>query len=194
MNIGSRFPLYMSSNCQKSNAFLDYLIQMPKRWHNLFHSNCIRNIFGLGLFVLQDYVSADIYCRITLNLYFWIFTDPRFILLSNQVNASGQFVGVAEMLGPVDFKKDMKFWKLDKYNGFFPIKWHIIKDVPNHLFRHITLQNNENKPVTFSRDTQEVILNFDGVKHKASHIETEKNSCCITKWKDCAKFEPPWII
>lgn len=66
------------------------------------------------------------------------------------------------MLGPVDFKKDMSFWKLDKYNGFFPIRWHIIKDVPNRLFRHITLQNNENKCVTFSRDTQEVILTLDG--------------------------------
>ncbi|CAI8591622.1 unnamed protein product [Vicia faba] len=81
---------------------------------------------------------------------------PVFLFFS--VNASGQFVGVAEMLGPVDFKKDMKFWKLDKYNGFFPIKWHIIKDVPNPRFVHIILQNNENKCVTFSRDTQEIGL------------------------------------
>lgn len=81
---------------------------------------------------------------------------PIFLFFS--VNASGQFVGVAEMLGPVDFKKDMKFWKLDKYNGFFPIKWHIIKDVPNRQFAHITLQINENKCVTFSRDTQEITL------------------------------------
>ncbi|KAK2446932.1 evolutionarily conserved C-terminal region [Trifolium repens] len=81
---------------------------------------------------------------------------PIFLFFS--VNTSGQFVGVAEMLGPVDFKKDMKFWKLDKYNGFFPIKWHIIKDVPNSLFLHIILKNNENKCVTFSRDTQEIGL------------------------------------
>lgn len=87
--------------------------------------------------------------------------DPGRTLLSNQVNASRQFVGVAEMLGPVDFKKDMKFWKLDKYNGFFPIKWHIIKDVPNNKFVHIILQNNDNRPVTFSRDTQEVNLTFE---------------------------------
>ncbi|KAJ1420000.1 YTH domain [Sesbania bispinosa] len=81
---------------------------------------------------------------------------PVFLFFS--VNASGQFVGVAEMLGPVDFKKDMNFWKLDKYNGFFPVKWHIIKDVPNNQFVHIILQSNENKPVTFSRDTQEITL------------------------------------
>lgn len=79
---------------------------------------------------------------------------PVFLFFS--VNASGQFCGVAEMLDRVDFNKSMKFWQQDKWNGFFPVKWHIIKDVPNPQFRHILLENNENKPVTNSRDTQEV--------------------------------------
>jgi len=52
----------------------------------------------------------------------------------------------------------MNFWQQDKWNGFFSVKWHIIKDVPNPQFRHIILENNENKPVTNSRDTQEVCL------------------------------------
>lgn len=73
-----------------------------------------------------------------------------------KVNASGQFCGVAEMTGPVDFYKDMDFWHQDKWSGSFPVKWHFIKDVPNPNFRHIILENNENKPVTNSRDTQEV--------------------------------------
>lgn len=60
------------------------------------------------------------------------------------------------MVGPVDFNKDMDFWQQDKWNGSFPVKWHIIKDVPNNNFRHVILENNENKPVTNSRDTQEV--------------------------------------
>ncbi|KAK8548884.1 hypothetical protein V6N12_061788 [Hibiscus sabdariffa] len=47
------------------------------------------------------------------------------------VNASGQFCGVAEMIGPVDFQKDMDFWPQDKWRGSFPVKWHIIKDGPN---------------------------------------------------------------
>lgn len=75
-----------------------------------------------------------------------------------QVNASGQFCGVAEMVGRVDFQRDMDFWQQDKWSGSFPIKWHMIKDVPNSTFRHITLPNNENKPVTNSRDTQEVLF------------------------------------
>ncbi|CAN4123256.1 unnamed protein product [Withania somnifera] len=79
---------------------------------------------------------------------------PVFLFFS--VNTSGQFVGVAEMVGPVDFNKNVEYWQQDKWIGFFPVKWHIVKDVPNCLLKHITLENNENKPVTNSRDTQEV--------------------------------------
>ncbi|KAF0891593.1 hypothetical protein E2562_010583 [Oryza meyeriana var. granulata] len=81
---------------------------------------------------------------------------PVFLFFS--VNSSRQFVGLAEVLGPVDFEKTLDFWKQDRWNGFFPVTWHIIKDIPNKLFKHITLENNDNKPVTFSRDTQEIGL------------------------------------
>jgi hypothetical protein len=77
-----------------------------------------------------------------------------------QVNSSGQFCGVAEMIGAVDFTKNMDFWLQGKWNGCLPVKWHIVKDVPNGHFRHIILANNENKPVTHSRDTQEVTQAF----------------------------------
>ncbi|XP_024169907.1 YTH domain-containing protein ECT3 isoform X2 [Rosa chinensis] len=81
---------------------------------------------------------------------------PIFLFFS--VNGSGQFVGLAEMIGEVDFNKDMDFWQVDKWSGFFPVKWHIIKDIPNTQLRHIILENNDNRPVTFTRDTQEIGL------------------------------------
>ncbi|KAL8095487.1 YTH domain-containing protein ECT4 isoform X1 [Apium graveolens] len=81
---------------------------------------------------------------------------PVFLFFS--VNASGQFCGVAEMTGPVDFEKDADYWQQDRWSGQFPVRWHIVKDVPNGQFRHILLDNNENKPVTHSRDSQEVKL------------------------------------
>jgi len=74
------------------------------------------------------------------------------------VNTSGQFVGVAEMTGAVDFEKTLEYWQQDKWNGSFSVKWHIVKDVPNNILKHIILENNENKPVTNSRDTQEIHL------------------------------------
>ncbi|AQK51210.1 evolutionarily conserved C-terminal region 7 [Zea mays] len=79
---------------------------------------------------------------------------PVFLFFS--VNGSGHFCGMAEMVGPVDFHKDMDFWCQDKWTGCFPVRWHIVKDIPNGFLQHITLQNNENKPVTHSRDTQEI--------------------------------------
>ncbi|CAK7357123.1 unnamed protein product [Dovyalis caffra] len=81
---------------------------------------------------------------------------PIFLFFS--VNGSGQFVGLAEMVGQLDFNKDMDFWKIDKWNGFFPVKWHVIKDIPNGQLRHIVLENNDGHSVTFSRDTQEIEL------------------------------------
>lgn len=79
---------------------------------------------------------------------------PVFLFFS--VNGSRQFCGVAEMVGPVDYRRSMEFWEQNKWSGSFPVKWHIIKDVPNSQLRRIILGNNENKPVTNSRDTQEI--------------------------------------
>ncbi|XP_042435030.1 YTH domain-containing protein ECT4-like isoform X1 [Zingiber officinale] len=81
---------------------------------------------------------------------------PIFLFFS--VNSSGQFVGLAEMLGPVDFNKNMDFWQQEKWKGFLPLKWHIVKDIPNQMFQNITLENNGNHPVVFSKDTQEIGL------------------------------------
>lgn len=79
------------------------------------------------------------------------------------MNTSGQFVGVAEMVGPVDFNKTLEYWQQDKWSGCFPLKWHIVKDVPNNILKHIILENNENKPVTNSRDTQEVRIGVNNM-------------------------------
>jgi len=79
-------------------------------------------------------------------------------MISLQVNGIGQFCGVAEMIGPVDFDMSVDYWQNDRWSGQFPVKWHIVKDVPNNLVRHIILGNNEDKRVTNSRDTQEVKL------------------------------------
>ncbi|EOA40033.1 hypothetical protein CARUB_v10008725mg [Capsella rubella] len=81
---------------------------------------------------------------------------PVFLLFS--VNASAQFCGVAEMVGAVDFNTSVEYWQQDRWSGHFPVRWLIVKDVPNSLFRHIIIENNDNKPVTNSRDTQEVGL------------------------------------
>ncbi|KAG7649738.1 YTH domain [Arabidopsis thaliana x Arabidopsis arenosa] len=101
---------------------------------------------------------------------------PVFLFFS--VNASGQFIGLAEMKGPVDFNKTIEYWQQDKWTGSFPLKWHILKDVPNSLLKHITLEYNENKPVTNSRDTQEVKLE-QGLKVVKIFKEHNSKTCIL---------------
>lgn len=82
-------------------------------------------------------------------------TCPVFLFYS--VNASGQFCGVAEMVSPVDFHRSVGFWQEEeRWSGRFGVRWHVIKDIPNAVLRHILVPANDNKPVTNSRDTQEI--------------------------------------
>ncbi|PIA47184.1 hypothetical protein AQUCO_01400100v1 [Aquilegia coerulea] len=106
---------------------------------------------------------------------------PIFLFFS--VNGSGQFLGFAEMIGPVDFEKDMDFWQQDKWNGFFPVTWHVIKDIPNNRLRHIILENNDSKPVTYTRDTQEV-----GLKQGLEMLSIFKNHSAMSSMLDDYKF------
>jgi hypothetical protein len=78
------------------------------------------------------------------------------IYLFFSVNTSGLFSGMAEMVSQVDFDAKSSVWTQDKWKGKFEIKWIYLKDVPNSKLKHITLPNNENKPVTHSRDAQEI--------------------------------------
>lgn len=122
-------------------------------------------------FVIKSYAEDDIHRSIKYSI--WTSTehgnrrlDQAFreqkgkghIYLLFSVNGSGHFCGVAEMTSEVDFGALTGVWAQDKWKGRFDVKWIYVKDVPNNQLRHIRLENNENKPVTNSRDTQEVPL------------------------------------
>ncbi|KAM7271579.1 hypothetical protein ACFE04_030793 [Oxalis oulophora] len=94
---------------------------------------------------------------------------PVFLFFS--VNSSGQFAGLAEIVGPVDFEKSVEYWQLDnKWTGSFPVKWHIVKDIPNNSLRHITLEYNENKPVKLE-DGLKVLNIFKEYSSKTSLLD-----------------------
>nr|CAB3267836.1 YTH domain-containing family protein 3 [Phallusia mammillata] len=120
-------------------------------------------------FVIKSYSEDDIHRSIKYNI--WCSTEhgnkrldaayraqqgrgPVIFLYS--VNGSGHFCGVAEMTSNIDYSKRAGVWSQDKWKGKFQVRWIYAKDVPNNMLRHIRLENNENKPVTNSRDTQEV--------------------------------------
>merc|ERR1711994_760547 len=118
-------------------------------------------------FVVKSYSEDDIHRSIKYEI--WCSTEhgnkrldgafkereargPVFLFFS--VNGSGHFCGMAQMLCGVDYSSSAGVWAQDKWKGQFKVKWIYVKDVPNSQLRHIRLENNENKPVTNSRDTQ----------------------------------------
>lgn len=73
------------------------------------------------------------------------------------MRGGGNFCGVAEMDGPVDFEASADCWDLE-WKGKFPVKWHIIKDVPYNQFQHITFNSVEKIPIIYSRDAEKVSI------------------------------------
>ncbi|KAM6164729.1 YTH domain-containing family protein 1 [Rhynchocyon petersi] len=129
------------------------------------------NIRSGRVFIIKSYSEDDVHRSIKYSI--WCSTEhgnkrldgafrslaskgPVYLLFS--VNGSGHFCGVAEMKSPVDYGTSAGVWSQDKWKGKFDVKWIFVKDVPNSQLRHIRLENNDNKPVTNSRDTQEVPL------------------------------------
>lgn len=61
------------------------------------------------------------------------------------------------MMSPIDYTTSSSVWtQTDKWKGRMDVRWIFVKDIPNSQLRHIRVYNNENKPVTNSRDTQEL--------------------------------------
>ena len=126
------------------------------------------NLVNARYFVIKSYAEDDIHRSIKYNM--WTSTEhgnrrldqafkeqkgkPTYLFYS--VNGSGHFCGMAQMMSEVDFNNVTGVWAQDKWKGRFDVKWLYVKDVPNSQLRHIRLENNENKPVTNSRDTQEI--------------------------------------
>lgn len=86
--------------------------------------------------------------------------NPEFdgkIFLFFSVNSLGKFCGVSQMKNCIDYNKTSDIWcEQTRWKGIFPVEWLLIKDVPNKFFQHLKIPANEFKPVTNSRDTQEV--------------------------------------
>jgi hypothetical protein len=82
-----------------------------------------------------------------------------YVYLFFSCNGSGRFVGVARMKNDVEYDKFFPYWTQDnKWGGLFDIEWIFIKDVLFREFKNIIImmKDGEMKPVSNSRDTQEI--------------------------------------
>ena len=84
---------------------------------------------------------------------------------------------MAEMMSSIDYEHQTDVWYMsNKWQGKFEVRWIYVKDVPNQQFRNIRLENNENKPVTNSRDTQEIPYEKGKLMLKTLHLYQHKTS------------------
>ena len=84
---------------------------------------------------------------------------------------------MAEMMSPLDYEHQTDVWQMsNKWQGKFEVKWIYVKDVPNQQFRNIRLENNDNKPVTNSRDTQEIPYEKGKLMLKTMHMYHSRTS------------------
>ncbi|KAE9527739.1 hypothetical protein AGLY_012812 [Aphis glycines] len=166
---------------------------------------------GSRFFIIKSYSEDDIHRSIKYEI--WCSTDhgnrrldqafsssdKKKIFLLYSVNGSGHFCGVAEMISAVDYNSSSSVWCQDKWKGQFGVRWIYVKDVPNNQFRHIRLENNENKPVTHSRDTQEVPYNqgvqvlriIHSYKHETSIFDDFQHYENLQKLEDNKKSAAP---
>lgn len=79
------------------------------------------------------------------------------LFLFFSVNGSGKFCGVAEMISDLRNDLDTSIWSNnEKFGLAFKVRWVIVRDINNKFLKKFLLPNNEMKPVTYSRDTQEI--------------------------------------
>ena len=123
-------------------------------------------------FVIKSFTAIDVQLSVTHGVWTstekgnhrlnkaWMRSSQRGpIYLFFSVNGSGRFCGVAQMVSGLDYTQSSNIWaEGDRWKGLFHVHWLILKDIPNARLRHMTLLNTvERKPITQSRDTQELL-------------------------------------
>ncbi len=192
--LGTGVPMSASPSSSEVHPVLEKL----KALNNYNPKDFDWNLKNGRVFIIKSYSEDDIHRSIKYSI--WCSTEhgnkrldgayrslcakgPLYLLFS--VNGSGHFCGVAEMKSTVDYNAYAGVWSQDKWKGKFEVKWIFVKDVPNNQLRHIRLENNDNKPVTNSRDTQEVPL--EKAKQVLKIIATFKHTTSI--FDDFAHYE-----
>ncbi|RPB07220.1 YTH-domain-containing protein, partial [Morchella conica CCBAS932] len=119
-------------------------------------SNCELDIFASlkhGIWTSTDLGNKRLdraFCDLTRK-------GPIFLFFS--VSGSGKFCGIAEMTSEIEHSVHTGIWSDKRWRGRFTVKWLIVKDIPNADLRQFRVANNDNKPFTNCRDTQEILTN-----------------------------------
>ena len=151
--------------CSKYRNLIDINQRNAKILESI-NSNC-------KFFVIKSFSEEDVHKSIKYNV--WSSSKDGNLTLSNafriaeegkgnvylffSCNGSGRYAGVAKMKTICDENKSFGLWTQDgKWPGLFDVEWIFIKDVPFKEFKDIiiTMKDGEVKPISNSRDTQEI--------------------------------------
>lgn len=164
----------------KSNAIIPTWIQIPNNSKFfIIKCNSIENIkksFYNGIWSSTKFGNKRLSnCFKTLQKW-----EKIFLFFS--VNGSGKFCGVAEMISDINENLDTTIWENNnncKFNHAFKCRWIIVRDIKNKYLKKFFLPNNEMKPITSSRDTQEIpfTIGCSLIKiFKSQNVDIEKRS------------------
>ena len=172
--------------CSKYRNLID-INQRNSKILETINSNC-------KFFVIKSFSEEDVHKSIKYNV--WSSSKDGNLTLSNafkiaeegkgnvylffSCNGSGRYQGVARMKTPCDENKTFGLWTQDgKWPGLFDVEWIFIKDVPFKEFKNIiiTMKDGEVKPVSNSRDTQEIP--YDQAKIMLQKIAESQNTNTI---------------
>ena len=197
-------PMFQRGNYQYYNPYMQQQIlyrtemYIYSNYKNLIDINTKNSKIEINnncqFFVIKSFTEEDVHKSIKYNV--WSSSKNGNITLSNaynlskskngfvflffSCNGSGRFVGVAKMKSECDENKKFDYWTQDrKWPGLFEVEWIFIKDVPFKEFRNIiiTMKDGELKPVSNSRDTQEIP--FEQAKIMMEIIDNYQNKNTI---------------
>jgi len=138
---------------------------------NLGYTMKVKNQVIPRFYVIKSFTEEDIHKGIKYNC--WSSTKEGNKKLSNSyeeskkknsdvllffsMNGSGRFAACGRVTSKVDENKIFEYWAMDDiWRGLMSVEFIFVKDIPNKILRNIKLSNNGYKPVTNSRDTQEI--------------------------------------
>ena len=172
--------------CSKYRHLID-INQKNAKLIDSINSNC-------KFFVIKSFSEEDVHKSIKYNV--WSSSKDGNLTLSNafriteenkgnvylffSCNGSGRYCGIARMKSPCDENKSFGLWTQDgKWPGLFDVEWLLIKDVPFREFKNviITMKDGEVKPISNSRDSQEIP--FDQAKIVIQKIAEYQNTNTI---------------
>lgn len=161
--------LFPSSSKEKNNFILSPAIIFVPSGSRFFVIKSFNEQDIISSFVHKVWSSTDLGNNRLSKAYYSLKNSSQRIFLLFSVNGSGQFCGIAEMKSnifknntPTGAGEDNIWLDNSRWKGKFQIQWLVIKDVSNNYFRHLKFSFHswndqyELKPVTHSRDTQEL--------------------------------------